>query len=721
MSANDTGWISTAPQGQPGMPPAPQAAPPAQGQPAQKMSQDDTGWLPTTPQKSAPASPASAPAEHHVQSGILRDIADNLHDRDLADSLHDFFATGPEANSTDLPLTSYGAATRQGLNTVVQRTIDVVKGAIQSSNPKPADEAEAEALKTAGIGGMYVYRMIAGLGHPLMDANKVAAAIHDINQSKDPVGTYLKVLQEIAGTGAGQALTAIATEGVVRGVPAAVKGVVKGVGKELPVGMETKVAGDAKIPVRGTTLGARAAGQLVSPEVPEAIAQEKTAPAVKQAVGDILGKATGSKAETILSTETGDSFGVRGHATSLIGEATPVMDRIDELSGNKLTDAQADAKAARAKNDWDGYNAAKAKQQDLFDQYRNQLSDEGLDVDTAVGKYRKAMRLDEIATALERSIDKDTGALSGKKLSNEIGKLVAKGPKKSPLLRGDFTQDHVSALREVADIMKDQESVPTPIIYSTMRAAAALFGLERSGVVGLGENIIGERLLEAGGRKLADRIWADALAEPAATPKLAEGLKNGDIQPAVNELAKDPSWVDRTKGYLRDVVTRLYKGKAGEAGAPGTIFEPHEIADLKKLGMSDADIEGLRGSARPPASVASIEPNASGPGAAKADSLEAIRRLATEKGSKFYDVDSRKAAVKSGYQELPATVDRVDVEPQPFHHKIVVDKDGNVTLAASGKGAKKLPADDHIRQILNQEIPTVTHTYHPTVGLRAVQ
>jgi hypothetical protein len=45
----------------------------------------------------------------------------------------------------------------------------------------------------------------------------IPAAIHDINQSPDPLGTYAKVAQDTAGQGAGQALTALATAGVAKG------------------------------------------------------------------------------------------------------------------------------------------------------------------------------------------------------------------------------------------------------------------------------------------------------------------------------------------------------------------------------------------------------------------------------------------------------------------------------------------------------------------------
>lgn len=52
---------------------------------------------------------------------------------------------------------------------------------------------------------------------------QVPAAVHDINASPDPLGTYAKVGQETAGQGAGQALVGLGTEGLVRGAPLAAR------------------------------------------------------------------------------------------------------------------------------------------------------------------------------------------------------------------------------------------------------------------------------------------------------------------------------------------------------------------------------------------------------------------------------------------------------------------------------------------------------------------
>ena len=81
--------------------------------------------------------------------------------------------------------------------------------------------------------------------HPIDTAKSIAAipsqaaqipsAIHDINRGPDPLGDYAHAAQETAGQGAGQALTALGTEGLVRGAPrvasAVIKPTLRGVGK----------------------------------------------------------------------------------------------------------------------------------------------------------------------------------------------------------------------------------------------------------------------------------------------------------------------------------------------------------------------------------------------------------------------------------------------------------------------------------------------------------
>jgi hypothetical protein len=125
--------------------------------------------------------------------------------------------------SPDQPLSSYAAATRGAIGGLVSDTLSAVKGAVKSLNPLPQNDDEQMALGVGGPGGMYVHRILTGLspiGHAVMNPHEIAEAIHTINQSKDPTGTYLQIAQKTASQGAGAALTALATEGVVKAVPA---------------------------------------------------------------------------------------------------------------------------------------------------------------------------------------------------------------------------------------------------------------------------------------------------------------------------------------------------------------------------------------------------------------------------------------------------------------------------------------------------------------------
>jgi hypothetical protein len=129
------------------------------------------------------------------------------------------------ADPDEIPETSYGEATWGAIKNLGKDTLGAIKGAVGALNPKPQDDEETGAMSAGGIGGMLMYRMTKALGSTVMQAHDIPAAIHDINQSPDPIGTYAKILQKTASQGAGQAITAIATEGAAKGVSAAAKGV----------------------------------------------------------------------------------------------------------------------------------------------------------------------------------------------------------------------------------------------------------------------------------------------------------------------------------------------------------------------------------------------------------------------------------------------------------------------------------------------------------------
>lgn len=120
----------------------------------------------------------------------------------ISKSAQDFASTKKGSDSEDLPLTSYGAATRQGLNTVGNSALNFVKGAAapitDALTHEPETLAEKGATAIGGPVGLALFRQLKGLGHSASDATQIVGAIHDINHSKDPLGTYAKMAQKDA-------------------------------------------------------------------------------------------------------------------------------------------------------------------------------------------------------------------------------------------------------------------------------------------------------------------------------------------------------------------------------------------------------------------------------------------------------------------------------------------------------------------------------------------
>ena len=99
----------------------------------------------------------------------------------------------------EIPLSSYGNATLSGVQSIGRGIRDAGEGAYNTVR-HPIDTLES-------------------IGKIPSQVAQVPAAIHDINQSVDPLGTYAKVAQETAGQGAGQALMGLATEGIAKTAP----------------------------------------------------------------------------------------------------------------------------------------------------------------------------------------------------------------------------------------------------------------------------------------------------------------------------------------------------------------------------------------------------------------------------------------------------------------------------------------------------------------------
>lgn len=125
----------------------------------------------------------------------------------------------------EIPLTSHTNATLSGMQSVGRGVRDAVTGTMDMFSP-PKDKAETAIATLGSPIALPIYRTLRGAGHSVKDSAQIVAAIHDINASPDPVGTYAKAAQETAGQGAGQALTALAAEGILKVTPAAARAAV---------------------------------------------------------------------------------------------------------------------------------------------------------------------------------------------------------------------------------------------------------------------------------------------------------------------------------------------------------------------------------------------------------------------------------------------------------------------------------------------------------------
>lgn len=180
------------------------------------MSASADPFAPIAAQLNAPSTPQPPQQKTNGSADPFASIAAQLNTNAAPPQSGDNWSNW----NPDQTLSSYGAATRSAVGGLVNDTLSAVKGAASLINPTAQNDAEKEAFKVAGVGGVLAHRLYAGISPSLVSPTEIASAIHDINQSKDPVGTYLKAAQKTASQGAGQALTALATEGAVKAIPA---------------------------------------------------------------------------------------------------------------------------------------------------------------------------------------------------------------------------------------------------------------------------------------------------------------------------------------------------------------------------------------------------------------------------------------------------------------------------------------------------------------------
>lgn len=115
----------------------------------------------------------------------------------------------------NIPLSDYSHATEYGLNNLGKGIAQGVVGAYDMAHAVMSQSPEASAMQA--------WDYLSKTAHGAAD---VPAAVHDINQSPDATNRYLRVAADTSGQAGGQAIDALASEGMARGVSAATPKVV---------------------------------------------------------------------------------------------------------------------------------------------------------------------------------------------------------------------------------------------------------------------------------------------------------------------------------------------------------------------------------------------------------------------------------------------------------------------------------------------------------------
>jgi hypothetical protein len=286
------------------------------------------------------------------------------------------------------------------------------------------------------------------------------------------------------------------------------------------------------IPVRPKGFAADVVAKSVTPDTVDKAATQ-TGTAVQRGVGNVAGEATGSEAETKVGAQ--DRFGIRSHAADLKGRATEAFQELDRLSDNAFSDAQKMQKNSSRDYSTEGrekVNEAKALQDQIIEAHRDELAENGFDVDEMKSNYRKAIALNKIADKLDTATGpKARGGyeVDGEKLANQIDQLRRVSPDKNLFGRAGLTEDHVNALAELADTLRQEQVQPNWGGLAKLAAKAlAITSLGVGhGITGLAEALTGESMAEKLGSKLITRLLGDAMTSEPAARELNEALKGG--------------------------------------------------------------------------------------------------------------------------------------------------------------------------------------------------
>ena len=594
--------------------------PPASVAPSQPNTPNNTQANPIPPPPSgsivdkAPEAPDySLEKSDAYKNQAWRSIIDHVEARDLPGAARSFYSlfqnphealtqySHPEEIATGVAKSAGQTANfvSEGISKIlpsVVRPQDVqnLKGAETLNTPSEHTGAAIETLAEFMLGD----EALKGL-QGLSKAEKLAKLIPNMKMLENSpklaklVGAAYRVAKLTglsAGVAAahpveGQTRTQAAGEGALGGavlgtggeaLSATAEALPKMITRALRPAVET--VGNTEVPVRNPGAIAKTAQKMVPTERLENFAKEQTGPAVAKGIGETAKQVAGTEGE-VAPTET-DRLGIRGVADEVKQRSQDVFKKLDEVSGNMLSEAQQMADDASGDFSSKGrkeYRQAMDMQDAIFDNYKGHSELQGMDLDKAKTDWKQQVALRDISKKLSSATESsESGAQDyqfkqGKQLAESVDSLVKND--KDVLQRAGFSDDHIDQLQKFGRIIREQADTPRFAGYwgGIAKSVAGAVGFHDGGFGGALGAMAGETLAEHAGGYLADKLLGKVLTTPSALDTFNSQF--GKIPPAQmaeelkSQIAKaDPTWAEKIAANL----SNLWHNDNGELTIPGT-------------------------------------------------------------------------------------------------------------------------------------------------------